>query len=226
VYFTDAISYPFNSKSRVGKAFIAFLLSVIPLVNILGAIVLSGYTLRAAREVLSGNPDLPEFDFAEDITKGFMLLITSIVYGIPMMFLSSQFRQTANGRLVVTMSGPMIILVFLIGIVSGLFLLIATARYIVTDDFEVFVDFSGNFALMSRNFGSILMYGINLLLFGLAGGLLVLLGFVLCIIPGIVVGVMLTFGRAYLLARFVDSIGLSLDGEKFKNDKLKNDFVR
>jgi hypothetical protein len=226
MYFLDAISYPFKSTSWAGKAFVAFLLSVIPIVNIFGMIVLSGYTLRTAREVLAGNSELPEFDFGEDAMKGFMLLITSIVYELPLLFIYSRMRRTMSGRTTIDISGELLLLLIVITIVTSLFLLIATARYVATDDFGVFIDFGGNFALMSRSFGSIVMYAINAILFGLAGGILVLLGTVLCIIPGIVVGVMLTFGRGYLLARFVQDIGLSLDEGKLKNDHLKNDFSR
>ena len=149
----DAISYPFNSRSWAGKAFIAFLLGVIPIVNIFGAIVLAGYTLRCAREILAGSTDLPEFDFGEDAMKGFMLLITSLVYEIPILFLYTQMRRTVSGRMTITLSSEVIILLLLVGLISGLFLLMATARYVATDDFGVFVDFGGNFDLMRRKNG-------------------------------------------------------------------------
>jgi hypothetical protein len=230
MYFLDAISYPFKSTSWAGKAFIAFLLTCIPIVNIFGAIVLSGYAVRAAREILSGRTELPEFDFGEDITKGFILLITSIVYGIPGLILSNQLQRSivvVGGRATMTnISGGMVILLVILSIITSLFLLIAIARYIVTDDFGVFVDLGGNFNLLSRNLGTILMYGINVVLFGIVGLVLVMVGLVACIIPGIVVGIMLSFGRAYLLARFVEDLGLSLNQEKFKNDRPKNDFAR
>jgi hypothetical protein len=221
MYFVEAFSYLFNSQNWFGKAFIVFLLTVIPIVNILGAIVLAGYSIRIVREILAGRMEVPEFDFAEDATKGFLLTIAGIVYSIPFLLISRSVEVVQIGQNVstrMTMSPVVVLLLFILGIIMGMMLLIATVRYAVTDDFAVFVDLGGNFNMLRNNFGAVIMYGLNVIGFGIVGGILVVLGMVLCIIPGIVMAVSLVFGRAYLLAQFAQAIGLSIDDyeEKIK----------
>ena len=82
VNYANAVVRPFTD---VWKAIIGIILSMIPIVNIF----VSGFAVRAARNSMDGNEELPEWDgFGSMFMEGLTVSIISIIYLIPTIFLS------------------------------------------------------------------------------------------------------------------------------------------
>jgi len=213
MYFFDALQYPFNSKGWISKAAVAGIMLLIPFVNIFAAIMLGGYMMRLVREINSGNMELPEFDFGSDFGRGLTVILYSLIYYIPMLIISFVLGlllgRSGGGQGIASLLGS------IVGFIFGLFLMVAYARYAVTDDTGVFMQFGENVAILRDNIGAVVSYFINALLFGIIAGIVVMIGFVLCVIPGMIMLPMFYFGGAYLMARFAQDAGIT--GEKMKS---------
>lgn len=213
MYFLDAIQYPFKSQGWIGKAIIAALLLFIPIVNIFGGIMLSGYVLRLVREILGGSTELPDFDYGGDFMRGIVVVIAAIVYQIPTMIITAVITGALgrNGQIIA------IIISIVLGIIVGLLLLVATVRYALTDDTNAFMQVGDNLAVIRDNMGAIINYVINGFLYGIVAGILVTIGFVLLVIPGLILTPMVMFGGAYMIARFAEEANLAGGKAKAKN---------
>ncbi len=209
MYFFEALQYPFNSKGWINKAAIAGIMLVIPLVNIFAAIMLAGYMLRLIREISDGNMELLEFDYGGDFSRGLTLILYSLIYIIPMLVVSFLLGMLL-GR-----SGGL--LGSIIGFFFSMLIAVVYVRYALTEDTGVFMQFGDNIAILRENLSAAISYLINSFFFGLVGGIIVMIGFVLCVIPGLILLPMLYFGSAYMLVRFGQDMGLMGGKVKAKN---------
>lgn len=210
MYFFEALQYPFNSKSWLSKAIIGAVLLFIP---ILGSLVIGGYVLRLVREILDGNMELPEFDFGADFMRGLTAFLFSLVYQIPVFILSFILGLVfgRNGSLIASLIGG------IFGLVVGLVLMVGYVRYAISEDSGVFMQFSRNIGILQENIGTLISYFINALLYGLVAGILLMIGYMLCFLPGLILTPMVVFGGAYMIARLAQDLGITAYGEKAKN---------
>lgn len=86
--FGLAFSYVFKDNDWFKKLAIAALFSLIPVV---GQFVLVGWRLRIAKNVIDGNKEypLPNVSFGEDLSRGFMAMLISAIYILPIAILLS-----------------------------------------------------------------------------------------------------------------------------------------
>jgi hypothetical protein len=209
MYFFEAIQYPFNSKGWINKAAVAGIMLIIPLVNIFAIIMLGGYIMRLVREISDGNMELPEFDYGADFGRGLTVILYSLVYYIPMLIVSFLLGIVLGLLLGKNAQGVASILGSLVGLVFGVVLMVAWVRYALTDDTGVFMQVSRNIAIVRDNIGPIISYFINSFVYGIIAGIILVIGFLLCVIPGMIMLPMIYFGSAYLMARFAQDLNLS-----------------
>lgn len=209
MYFIDAIQYPFQSEGYWGKLVTLILLGIgmaIPIVNIFVAFILSGYAIRIIRSVGNGERNLPEFDFGGDLSSGFTVFLGILVYMIPAILLSGVISLVANAIANGNMNNIIFLLLMLISILIsflwGLSATVAIIRYSESKQFNVFLEYQKNIQIALSNPGAFIAYFINTLLLGIVMGILISIGFVLLIIPGLIMSVSTFFMNAYVMARY------------------------
>ncbi len=153
----DALMYPVRNDPRwPTKMFLGGVALIIPVV---GPVVLTGYNIRAARRVLAGDKNLPEWgavNLTADLSRGCFMVIGSgihlIVYAIVFAilgaivgFLTEAFAPFAILGLFI---GPIIGYIVVTGLLN------ATVRYIATESIMEFFNFPaliGEIRNFSRN---------------------------------------------------------------------------
>lgn len=218
MYFMDAIQYPFNSQGWFKKLVIAFLLTLIPIINIFGAIVLLGYTLSIVRSVMQGETDLPEYDFGDNIGKGLMALLGGLVYAIPLIILLvliNLILPVSYDTFGDPQMNPLaLLLTMLLALLWGPIIVVAVVRYAIEDSTGALFDFMGNINTVVNNPGPTVMYYVNALILGLIVGVLAMVGFFLLVIPGLIVTTASTFMQGYLYAAYARDLGLGMRKRK------------
>lgn len=159
--FGLAFSYVFKDEDWFKKVAIPALCGLIP---IIGPMIVSGWSLKAAKNVMDGNAEnaLPELDFGADLGRGFMAGLITAIYNIPVAILvaaaSGLFTAGANADEGVS------ILLFILGGCAGLigvllmifivFLsVVALANYIATGQFGAAFRFKELFGML-KSFGA------------------------------------------------------------------------
>jgi len=208
MYFFEALQYPFNSQGWISKAAIGVLMLIIP---IFGWFVLGGYVLRLTREILNGNMQLPDYDYGADFGRGLSAFVGTLIYQIPAMIIVFILGALLGQGLI-----PQV-LSSAIGFLIGMLLQVALVRFVLTEDFSVFWDVSHNFGLIRDNISAVITYLVNTILFGIVAGIVLTIGFMLLIIPGLILTPMICYGVAYMLARYAQELGLSVGKVKEKN---------
>lgn len=208
MYFIDAINYPFNDKGIWEKLIIAGLLLFIPVINIFGAIVVAGYGLRIIHHVMAGDTDLPEFSYADDFSRGFMLVVAGLIYAIPTAIIIGIFAALFSG-----IEGSLSVLAAVLLLMIVIFLVyfvyfVGMVRYAVSGEFSEFFRLGQNLNLITNNGSSALMLMLNLIVFSVVMGVGYFVGLMLFVIPGLAVAVLANFGQYYLFARWGLEIGL------------------
>jgi hypothetical protein len=209
MYFMDAIRYPFNSPGLWGKMGVAFILMLIP---IFGPLVLAGYGLKTINSIMHGDETLPEFDLGGDFMHGIIILLVTLVYQIPVWIMTALAALLAGSSS--AMAGIIVLVMVIMSIITSFLLGVALLRYAATGDTNVFLAIGDNFDYLSRNPGAVGMFLVNAFLFGLAISIVIGIGFVLLIIPGVILCIASIFSASYLYARFGIELGVA--------DKAKN----
>jgi hypothetical protein len=202
MYFLDAFLYPFKSKGAFGKVLIGLLANIIP---ILGSIFILGYCVRVVRNAGENNPDLPEWnDWGSDFGRGILLVVTYIFYGIiggvPAILLSA-----------IGLGGTILSIVGVVwGILVGFVAYTAVAEYAHTGNFSAVFNVVGliNKTLSGPGIIGMLMFLINVILFGIIAGIAIGLGMVLLVIPGLLIASAVTYGTHVLIARWGQACGI------------------
>lgn len=191
--FGLAFSYVFNDKDWLKKISI---LSLVALIPIIGQMVVYGWMMKITKQVMNHDlNELPEMDFAEDLSRGFMGFVITLVYTLPiwllygLMFIfgffgsSSGYDNTANvfaafwgvcGGLLMAAYG--IFLAFVIPAAFG--------KYLVNNSLSDAFDFSAVIKMVSKNLNAYLIVVLGTLLVGF----IVPFGMIACVI-----GVMWTY---------------------------------
>jgi hypothetical protein len=215
--FGDAFTYVFQDPDWFKKLIIPGLIGV--LVPIIGQMVLIGWSLKAALNVIRNNPNpLPEMDFGGDLGRGFKAWVVSLVYGIPMFILYLPIMiisiiASENGEqsmaVVAAIAGACFgFLMLVYGIVMGLMIPAAYARVAVEDTIGAGLAFKEVFAMVRKNLVTYLLILVGTLAASFIGSL----GSIACVI-----GIFLTvpysmaitghlYGQGYLEAKNLEAI--------------------
>jgi len=97
VNFREAIKRPFQDFKKLG---IGALMYMIPLVNIITMFFASGYGLECAKTAMKKKSNLPEWaDWGNLWIRGFLSLLISIIYALPLVILSILFAGPIISKL-------------------------------------------------------------------------------------------------------------------------------
>jgi len=185
--FGLAFSYVFKDNDWFKKLAIAALFSLIPVV---GQFVLVGWGLRIAKNVIDGNKEypLPNVSFGEDLSRGFMAMLISAIYILPIAILfglaSGIFSFGAGA------DEPMMYILYALGgcfglvglvaaILVGFLSVAALANYVAKGQFGAAFNFKQVFGLVKKSFLSWLLVIVGQIL---AMGIIAPLGSIACVI--------------------------------------------
>jgi hypothetical protein len=158
--FGLAFTYVFKEEDWFKKIAIPALCGLIP---IIGPLIVSGWSLKAAKNVIDGNAEtaLPELDFGADLGRGFMAALITMIYNLPVAIfvVAASGLFTAGGNADQTMSIVLYVVggcAGLIGLLLGLLVLflnvVAIANYVATGEFGAAFRF-GELFKMLKSFG-------------------------------------------------------------------------
>lgn len=137
------------------------------LIPIIGPFIVSGWSLKAARNVMEGQSDdaLPELNFGQDLGRGLMAALITVIYSIPTIILIGLsvplFVQVGNGEssgvLLAILGGCLALLGIVIGILLMLLSVLAVAHYVARGKFGAAFRFKELFAILKKGFGNWLL---------------------------------------------------------------------
>ena len=194
--FGKAFTFIFDDERWFDKLIVPVLVSLIPVV---GGLAFTGYILRTIKNVIQNevNP-LPDFEFGEDLSRGFRLFLIGLVYSLPIMLvvglaLIPMLRLNSNESLS-ALAVIFLVLAFLLMIAYSLFLMliqpIMTANFAVKDTFASGFELGKFFKRLGNNFAAWLIVYAGIFLAGIISPLGSILFFV---------GVLLTTAYSQLM---------------------------
>ena len=158
VNFGKAFTYIFDDEKWFDKLIVPILVSLVPFI---GPIALTGYALRTINNVVQNEVDpLPDFQFGEDLGRGFRYFLVGLVYSLPIMLVVGLMAiplMTLNNNDTVSVLG-VIFLIFggLLILVYGLLMMliqpIAMANFAVKDTFASGFELGIFFKRLGNNF--------------------------------------------------------------------------
>lgn len=203
--FGLAFSYVFKDKDWFKKIAIPAVCSLIPVV---GAWVVSGWAMKAAKNVIDGNEEqaLPKLEFGADLGRGFKIFLITLIYNLPAAVLFGiagalfGFGGDADNTVMTVLfilGGCIGLIGLLFGLLIAFMSMIGIANYIAKGEFSAAFKFKEVFAMLKKAFVSWLLVLVGQIL---ALGIIAPLGTIACVI-----GVFLTM--AYGLAVYAHLIG-------------------
>lgn len=205
-----AFGYPMKDQNWIVKLLIGAVVSLIPLVNLIG----TGFQLRATREVLRGNENtLPEWDdWGGDFVRGLVVAIFSFIYFLPMTIVYccvSVLAGVLNGE-DGSGAGSLLLLCILpfmlvYAVIAGALLAPAYVRYAATDDYNVYLDFGGRLNDVRNTSSDLIMLVIYVMVIGFTIGLIAGLTFWIC---GL--GLLFAFAAQLMIAHLLGQYGQRL----------------
>lgn len=178
-YTTAAIQYPLvGENDTLVKLLIGGVLMLVP---VIGSWIVAGYALRAFKRVLHGDYALPEWDdFGGDFVNGLIVTIGLFVFGLLM---AVSMALVVTIPIVVFFAFPMIAYVI--------------ARYAATDDITSFFDIFGAYRAVFFRFGDAVLMMLGSYFVAMLMGVLVGIGTVFLLIPGLMVAFALTLSMTF-----------------------------
>ena len=156
--FGKAFTFIFDDERWFDKLIVPILVSLIPIV---GPLALSGYVIRTIKNVIENENDpLPEFQFGEDLGRGFRYFLIGLVYGLPIMLvigimmipllaLNNNESISALGVIVPIFGG---LLLFVYGFFLMLIQPISMANFAMKDTFASGFELGNFFKRLGKNF--------------------------------------------------------------------------
>lgn len=210
MYFLDAIQYPFKSDNWVRNIAIGFLLTLIPIVNWIGSIILMGYGLRIIRNYADRIERMPDFDdFTGDLVRGLWVFLALMMHALPAAFIIvgvSGFMYRGGDF---SMMGILFLVVaFVLAIVLTIMAWVGVVRYAVTDEAATMYRVQENFNIAITNFSATMRLVINMLIFSFVAGAIIMLGFVFLFIPGLIAAIAFQYSQFYMIALWGEDMKL------------------
>jgi hypothetical protein len=196
--FGLSFSYVFQDKDWFRKIAIPALCGLIPIV---GEFIVLGWGLKATKNVIDGKKQdvLPELDFGEDLGRGFIATVITLIYSLPVAILvsigggliglGSERVETLRVIMIIVGIG-LLLLGLLLGILVAFFGLAGLANYVAKGKFSAAFDFKTLFAMLKKSFVSWLLVLLGQII---ALGFIAPLGTVLCFIGALLT---LAYGTA------------------------------
>ncbi len=203
--FGLAFSYVFKDENWFKKIAIPAVCSLIPVV---GPWIVSGWAMKAAKNVIDGNEEnaLPNLEFGADLGRGFMVFLITLIYNLPIAILGGitgalfGFGGDADQTVMTVLfilGGCLGIVVFLLSLLITFMSVIGIANYLAKGEFGAAFKFKEIFAMLKKSFVPWLLVIVGQIL---AVGIIAPLGTIACVI-----GVFLTM--AYGLAVYAHLLG-------------------
>lgn len=185
--FGLAFSYVFKDKDWFKKLTIAGLVALIP---IIGTMILYGWMMKITRKVMDHDLNsLPEIEFGDDLSRGFMGAVISLVYSLPMILVYgvilifslagsyAGYEQTTDPlTAIISLCGGLFMMVY--GLFIAYVMPAAFGKYLENNSLSDAFNFSEVFKMLSRNPTAYLI----VLLGTIVVGLIAPLGLIACII--------------------------------------------
>jgi|GEM_PF-3996308 len=130
------------------------------------ALFISGYTISIIKSVLEGDDELPEFDWIQNLGRGFMIFVANIVYLLPVIVIfacavgmtaagsastASRYGNADDGAMLM-FCGSML-LAFGMGIILMYSFIVAQIRYAVDGSAGSLFNIGKNFSIVMSNIG-------------------------------------------------------------------------
>lgn len=219
--FINAITYTFSTdKNWIVKTIIAGVLAVF--IPIIGQIIVTGYGVRITRRILDEQAGLPEWDdWGGDITRGAMVfigqwiysLVFSVIIMVPFFCMMTLAGSSDSSFLFLVCCCALFLLMIPLSYVFIVAFVTATARYVQTEQFSEYFNFSAIMAEMT-NWSRNIMFVVQVWLYGFVMSFVLSFAFALCFLPGIPVMGVLFFGYFYLLAYWVMTLNPDAKGKR------------
>lgn len=156
--FGKAFTFMFDDEHWFDKLVVPILVSLIP---IIGTMAFLGYTLRTVKNVVENEIDpLPDFQFGDDLGRGFRFFLVGLVYFLPVMLVIGMMTipliALNNNDTVGALGVMVMILGGLVLLAYGLFLMliqpISMANFAVKDTFASGFELGNFFKRLGNNF--------------------------------------------------------------------------
>ncbi len=173
--FGLAFSYVFKDKDWFKKISIVALAALIP---IIGQMVVYGWMMKIAKRVMDHNPDqLPELDFGDDLSRGLMGWIISLVYSLPMILIyglfmifalmGSAYEYDSTTTLAAGLANVVVVLFMIAyGLLLALILPAAFTKYLESNSLAEAFNIGAIFKLVFSNFGTYFLVLLGVLVVG------------------------------------------------------------
>lgn len=218
MYAMEAIRAPFQGAKWLEKLVILLILGIVP---IIGGLIIGGYGLRVIRHALNDEEGLPMLDdLGGDLIRGVKVFVVSFIYGIPLMILSGLFMVLVFPTEVTfgygeptmpTFGASQMLALLLFMLLSIIFGLVVTAAVVLLAQREEISDALqvGRIvgAVVSNPVAAVMLF-VNAIVFGVITGIIVAIGMLLLVIPGMLAGVGLAISQYIIYARYTQSLGL------------------
>lgn len=183
--FGLSFSYVFNDPEWFRKVAIPAVCGLIPVV---GPFIVSGWALKATKNVIDGNEEhaLPELEFGADLGRGFMAFLIGLIYSLPALIFAGLaiglFSFGANAEdffqvVLYIIGGCFVLLAILVGLLLSFLSMTATANYVAKGEFGAAFHFKELFGMLKNSFVSWLLVLLGAIL---ALGIIAPLGGIVC----------------------------------------------
>jgi len=163
--FGLAFSYVFNDEEWFKKVALTALCGLIP---VIGVFIVSGWGLKATKNVIDGNEEnaLPNLEFGPDLGRGFMAALITLIYMVPVGIIAgiaSGFfgigsNQEQVWMIILYILGGCVGLIGLLVAVAIAFLgVVAVANYVAKGNFKAAFNFKENIRMLKKSFVSWLL---------------------------------------------------------------------
>ena len=156
-----ALTYVTRDEAWLKKVLIGGLILLIPIV---GGLILYGYGVRIARNVIADDPNpLPEWDdIGGDLSSGFFVVVGSLLWGVPVwaLYICALILSSASDAAGLIAAFIYLCLIFPLSIILGVFVIpTLIGRYALTNDFKSMLQFGEILAtIRSIGVGPYLLY--------------------------------------------------------------------
>jgi hypothetical protein len=189
INFGKAFTYIFEDERWFDKLLTPLLVSLIP---IIGTMAFTGYILRTIKNVIQNEPHpLPNYNFSEDLGRGFRYFLVGLVYAlpifllfwimfIPMTMIDNSQTAIGFGAILILIIGG--IIMFAYSLFLALLQPIAMANFAMKDTFASAFEWSSFFKRLGNNFTAWLLVFAGVLISGFIsplGSILFIIGVVI-----------------------------------------------
>ena len=202
-----AVNYPFKDDDWVSKMAITIVLGIIP---VLGWFLIAGYMVRAIARVMNGDETLPAYDdWGGDFMRGLVATFGSLIYYAPIILVICCVNVAFEDSTPVQCCAALFYIIY--GIVTIPLIVSALARYAATEEVGAFMDIPGRIRDFTNHMGDAIMLVVMFFIVGLVISILAIIGYVLCIIPGLIVTAASYYIQAHMVGQWGQVIGAGGD---------------